>query len=147
DFGFSDPNDTPANNLKAVEITTLATAGTLTDNGTAVIAGQFVPVADITGNKLVFTPAANGNGTPYASFTFQVQDDGGTANGGGDTDQSANTFTVNVNSVNDAPSGTDNTKTINEDGSYTFATADFGFTDPSDSPANALFAVKITTLP
>ena len=28
-----------------------------------------------------------------------------------------------------------------------FATADFGFTDPSDTPANALAAVKVTTLP
>src|SRR5262249_39329632 len=50
-----------------------------------------------------FTPAANGNGNGYASFTFQVQDDGGTANGGQDTDQSANTFTFNVTPVNDAP--------------------------------------------
>ena len=36
----------------------------------------------------MFTPAANANGTAYASFTFQVQDDGGTANGGVDLDQS-----------------------------------------------------------
>ena len=36
--------------------------------------------------KLVFTPAANANGAGYASFTFQVQDDGGTANGGVDLD-------------------------------------------------------------
>ena len=56
EFGFTDPNDIPPNNLKAVEITTLPAAGTLTDNGVAVTAGQFVPVADITGGKLVFTP-------------------------------------------------------------------------------------------
>ena len=47
--------------------------------------------ADITAGKLVFTPAANANGAGYASFTFQVQDDGGTANGGVDLDPSANT--------------------------------------------------------
>ena len=40
DFGFSDPNDNPANSLLAVKITTLPTAGTLTDNGVAVTAGQ-----------------------------------------------------------------------------------------------------------
>ena len=57
---------------------------------------------------LMFTPAANANGTAYASFTFQVQDDGGTANGGVDLDQSANTITINVTSVNDAPAGADN---------------------------------------
>ena len=76
-----------------------------------------------------------------------MQDDGGTANGGVDLDQTANTITVNVTSVNDAPAGADNTVTTNEDTAYTFAAADFGFTDPNDSPANALPAVKITTLP
>jgi len=39
------------------------------------------------------------------------------------------------------------TITINEDAPYTFTTADFGFTDLNDSPANGLHAVKITTLP
>ena len=38
-------------------------------------------------------------------------------------------------------------RTVLEDGSYTFTTADFGFSDPSDSPANALLAVKIGALP
>ena len=47
-------------------------------------------------------PDANENGSPYASFTFQVQDPGGTANGGVDLDQSPNTFTFNVTAVNDA---------------------------------------------
>src|SRR5437763_1067811 len=44
--------------------------GTLTDNGVAVSAGQFISVADITAGKLVFTPAANANGSPEASFSF-----------------------------------------------------------------------------
>ena len=99
------------NALAAVKITTLPGAGSLTDNGVAVTAGQFVTVADINAGKLVFTPAANANGAGYASFTFQVQDDGGTANGGVDLDQSANTITINVTSVNDAPAGTDKTVT------------------------------------
>ena len=91
-----------------------------------------------------FTPAANANGAAYASFTFQVQDDGGTANGGVDLDPTPNTMTVNVTAVNDAPAGTDKTVTTLEDTAYTFAAADFGFTDPNDSPANTLPAVKIT---
>ena len=86
-----------------MKITTLPGAGTLTNNGVAVTAGDSVIGADITGGKLVFTPAANANGAGYASFTFQVQDDGGTANGGVDLDPSANTMTINVTSVNDAP--------------------------------------------
>src|SRR5205085_2883012 len=91
-----------------------------------------------------FHPAAQANGVGYASFTFQVQDDGGTALSGVDLDQSANTMTINVNSVNDAPSGANNTVTTNEDTDYVFGTADFGF---SDSDGNNLQAVKITTLP
>ena len=58
DFGFSDPNDSPANNLLAVEITTLPGSGSLTDNGIAVTAGQFVSASDIAAGKLVFNPAA-----------------------------------------------------------------------------------------
>ena len=67
-----------------------------------------------------------------------MQDNGGTANGGVDLDAVANTMTVNVTAVNDAPAGTDNTVTTLEDTQYTFTAADFGFTDPNDSPANAL---------
>ena len=147
DFGFTDPNDTPVNDFLAVKITTLPGAGTLTNNGVAVSAGDFISVADIAAGKLKFSPALDGNGAPYATFTFQVQDDGGTAFSGVDLDQTPNTITINVTSVNDAPAGTDATVTTNEDTDYTFATADFGFTDPNDSPANALLAVKITTLP
>src|SRR5207245_1832614 len=141
------PNDTPANTLFTVKIVTLPAAGTLRDNGVAVTVGQFVPVADIAGNKLVFTPAANGNGSPYTSFTFRVQDNGGTLNGGVDLDPTARTMTINVTSVNDAPSGANKTVTTLEDTAYTFTTADFGFTDPNDSPANTLLAVKLASLP
>jgi uncharacterized repeat protein (TIGR01451 family) len=95
DFGFSDPNNTPANNFKAVEITTLPGSGSLTDNGAAVVAGQFVTVADISAGLLQFTPAGGGQ----TSFTFQVQDDGGTAAGGMDTDQTSRTMTISVSKV------------------------------------------------
>src|SRR5439155_1166182 len=64
-----------------------------------------------------------------------------------DLDQSPNTITVNVTSVNDAPAGADKTVTTNEDTDYTFAASDFGFSDLSDSPANSLAAVKISSLP
>ena len=90
--------------------------------------------ADIAAGKLKFFPAANANGAGYASFNFQVRDDGGTANGGVDLDRQANTITVDVTSVNDAPAGADKTVSTNEDTAYTFAAADFGFTDPNDTP-------------
>ncbi|HTC86577.1 MAG TPA: Ig-like domain-containing protein [Candidatus Acidoferrum sp.] len=106
DFGFSDVSDAPPNTLLAVKITTLPAAGALLDNGLAVVGGASIPVADITGNKLTFVPAANANGAGYASFTFQVQDNGGTANGGVDLDPTPNTITVNVTAVDDAPVAT-----------------------------------------
>ena len=118
DFGFTDPNDNPTpNNLAGVVITAIAGAGALTNNGIAVANGDFVSAADIAAGNLKFTPAANANGNNYASFAFQVRDDGGTANGGENTDQSANTMTIDVNAVNDTPSftvGAD--QTVNEDG-------------------------------
>ena len=131
-----------------MKITTLPGAGTLTDNGSAVSRrASRSRVADITGGLLKFTPAANANGNGYASFTFQVQDNGGTANGGVDLDPTPNTITVNVTAVNDAPAGPTRRSARCEDTAYTFTAADFGFSDPTDNPANALLAVKITTLP
>jgi hypothetical protein len=94
-----------------VKITTVATDGKLKLNGVDVTAGQIITVADIDAAKLQFFPDANETGTPYATFTFQVQDNGGTANGGVDLDQSADTMTVNVNSVNDEPAGANKTVT------------------------------------
>lgn len=73
DFGFSDAD---GNSLQAVKITTLPAAGSITNNGTAVLAGELVSVVDINAGKIVFTPATNANGTNYANFTFQVQDNG-----------------------------------------------------------------------
>ena len=121
DFGFSDSSDSPANALAAVVITTLPAAGTLLNNGNPVAAGDSVSAAAIAAGQLVFVPAANANGAGYASFTFQVRDTGGTANGGVDTDATANTITVNVNAVNDAPTATGLTQSlvINEDAAAT----------------------------
>ncbi len=153
DFGFSDPvdaaNTSGANAFQAVIITTLpgAGTGTLTLNAVPVTAGQSIAVGDIGG--LVFTPAANANGNAEASFTFQVQDNGSTANAGVDTDQSANTITFDVTAINDAPAGTDTT--IASVGPHTFAAPEFGFTDPVDAGsaggANVFQAVIITTIP
>ena len=55
------------------------------------------------GGLLQFAPAADANGAGYASFTFQVQDNGGTANGGVDLDPTPRTITVDVTPVKDAP--------------------------------------------
>ena len=148
DFGFSDPHDASApNSLLAVCITTLPTAGQLTDNGSAVLSGQFISASDLAAGKLIYTPGGDGSGAAYASFTFQVQDNGGTANGGVDLNPAPNAITVNVTAVNDAPQGADATVTTNEDTPYVFGVVDFGFSDTQDSPENLLLGVRIATLP
>ncbi|MDI2146167.1 hypothetical protein KBJ94_29400, partial [Pseudomonas sp. ITA] len=63
-------------------------------------AGQVIAVSDL--GQLTFTPLTNRNGSGIGSFTFQVRDDGGTANGGMDTDPTPNTFAFNITSVKDA---------------------------------------------
>ena len=141
DFGFSDPAD--GDDLLEVNIDTVPTAGTLMNGLTAVNDGDTIAVADIT--SLVYTPVADANGAGYSTLTFRVRDNGGTANGGVDTDQTANTLTFDVTSINDAPAGSDDTITIAENGAHTFSVADFGFSDAADG--DALQAVIIDTVP
>ena len=112
DFGFSDLD---ANSLLAVTITTLPASGTLANNGAALTPGSSVSAADITAGLLVYTPPLNGAATALASFTFQVQDNGGTANGGIDLDATPNTITIDVTSLNDAPVAQDGSASGNED--------------------------------
>jgi hypothetical protein len=125
DFGFSDPSDSVnPNSLLAVKMTTVpgAGTGTFTDNGITVNAGDSVSATDIAAGHLVFTPTAHSNGAPEATFTFQVQDNGGTANGGVDLDQSPNTVTINVNAVNDAPvNSVPGAQSVNEEATLTFS--------------------------
>jgi hypothetical protein len=106
DFGFSDPNDTPPDQLAFVKITTLPSNGSLSNDGNPLSSGDEISASDITAGKLVFTPAANANGSGYANFNFKVRDNGGTANSGVDLSTTANTITIDVTSVNDAPSFT-----------------------------------------
>ena len=111
EFGFTDAD---GNALQSVTITNLPGHGVLTLNGVAVTEGQEVSLAQLTvGAGLVFTPVANANGDNYANFSFQVKDDGGTANGGANLDLSANTMTINVTAVNDAPAVTFDSGNIN----------------------------------
>ena len=134
-----------------MKITTLPAHGTLTMNGFAVTAGQFILINDLATGRLQYVPAADDLVLPYAAFTFQVEDDGGTAGGGVDLDPTPNTLTFNVVSVNPGvnhpPSGADQTVTTVEDTAYTVSIPDFGFTDANDSPQNNFLAVRITTLP
>ncbi|MCX7084519.1 MAG: FG-GAP-like repeat-containing protein [Methylococcales bacterium] len=102
DFGtYSDSSvGNTATAWAAVQISTLASAGTLEyNNGTnwvAVTLDQEISVADITAGNLRFTPDLNGEGAGYATVGFKVSD-------GTTFSTTANTLTVDVTPVNDAP--------------------------------------------
>ena len=95
-FGYSDTGDTPANAFSFVKLTTLPASGTLQLNGSNVATGQAITVADIISGSLKYVPPYNAYGSPYTTFTFQVQDNGGTSNSGVDTDPTPNTITINA---------------------------------------------------
>jgi hypothetical protein len=69
----------------------------VTNDNNALFAAQ--PAITLDGT-LNYTPAPDANGS--ATVTAQAQDDGGTANGGADT-SAAQTFTITITPVNDAP--------------------------------------------
>jgi len=98
DFGtYNDPENSP---LAAVKITGLPVLGSLQyNNGSvwvAVVQDQVISKADLDAGKLQFVPAPDGNGSGYASIGFKVSD--GTA-----FSINANTLSVDVTPVNDAP--------------------------------------------
>ncbi|NTX88885.1 retention module-containing protein [Pseudomonas sp. UMA643] len=105
DFAF---NDTDAGqHLQAVRIDSLPGAGSLTFDGVAVVPGQVIAAADL--GKLTFTPAANDNGAPYASFGFSVQDSAGAFDG------ASHTFTLDVTPVDDPSVLLPNVASMDED--------------------------------
>ena len=94
DFSFTDEDY--GDELASVTVVTLPAVGALELDGVPVVVEQVVMAANI--SKLAFTPAANANGSAYASFTFKVSD-------GTDESASAYTMTVNVTPVNDPATG------------------------------------------
>jgi Ca2+-binding RTX toxin-like protein len=100
DFGsYSDPDGNP---LASVKITALPGAGNLQyHNGSswvAVALNQELSRADLDAGKLQFVPAPDGNGDSYASVGFTVGDGLAFA-------LNAETLSIDVTPVNDAPTG------------------------------------------
>ena len=133
DFGFSDVD--VGDNLTKIQVTNLESAGTLKLSGADVTLNQEILVADIT--NLVFLPAQDQNGSGYDTFDFKVHD-------GIEYSVADNTITVDVTAVQDAPTAADKTVTTNEDTAYTFAAADFGFSDVD--VGDNLTKIQITNL-
>lgn len=92
DFGFSDADHDALLNVK---IDGLPQFGRLTDDGARVSVGDSISAADIAAGKLVFTPSTLMSGNDN-KITFQLQDDGGTANGGLDTSLVPAVFNVHT---------------------------------------------------
>src|SRR5205085_937424 len=142
-FAFSDSHDSPVNTFSNVIISSLPTAGSLTLSGVPVGQGQAIPVGSLA--NLVFTPATTfANGSPYATFTFQVRDSGSNVAPNANTSTPANTATILVTAVNSAPQGTDSSTTLLEDSAgFALGVNNFGFADPNDNPPNTFLNVKV----
>ena len=154
DFPFHDPNDDYSGNwIGGIRIVSTPGSGWLTNGDSEVSVGDTISSDDLYYGAFIYHPDGNGHGEDYASFQFRMIDDGDTSNGGVNIAAAANTVTINVTSVADAPIGTDNAingeldDTLVENGSYAFKAADFGFTDPDDSPADSFAGVDIVSLP
>ncbi len=133
-FGFSDVD--AGDSLSAVRIETVPAAGTLTVSGVPVTAGQLITVADIGAGNLCFTPAANANGTGYASFTFSVRDSSNAY------DPMPNTLTINVTAVNDAPVLVVNSgSTALEGGTDTIDSSELAVSDADHAAAQLTYSI------
>ncbi|MCP4387141.1 MAG: DUF642 domain-containing protein, partial [Gammaproteobacteria bacterium] len=102
--------------------------------------GVEYPTSADVDNILRQTTYANSSDTPPASvqidWTFDDGDAGGALQATGST-------TVTITAVNDLPTAANNTVATNEDNTYTFTAADFGYSDPDSDP---MASVEITTL-
>nr|WP_240549187.1 DUF5801 repeats-in-toxin domain-containing protein [Halomonas antri] len=92
---FGNYSDAEGDALGAVQIVTLPQNGVLELAGVAVAAGAIISEADIVSGKLTFTPDEDSDAE--GSFTFKVQDAEGAWS------EVANTATINVDAVADAP--------------------------------------------
>jgi VCBS repeat-containing protein len=132
DFTFF---DVEGDSMVSATLTNFSLAGgTLThSSGIAVIDGDTLTAAEL--NTLVYTPAANANGAPLATFDYTVND--------GDVGVFAAQMSVDVAPVNDLPQAMGNTVTTTEDNPYTFSNADFTF---ADVEGDGLVSATITNL-
>ena len=143
DFGtYSDPGSQP---LSAVKITTLPSTGSLEYYSTGesdwvlVDVAQEISVADITAGRLRFSPAENGNGSPYTTVGFRV---------GNGTELSLASYilTLNVTPINDyEPTSADNTVGVAQGVSKTLSAVNFAFADADGN--DTLQKIQVTQLP
>ena len=73
DFAFTDPD--PGQTLAGIRIDSLPPSGVLALEGEPVVAGQFVPAAQL--DRLVYTPPPDASGDLLGAFSFSVRDSAG----------------------------------------------------------------------
>jgi len=129
-------------NLSGLGLVAGAAAVGYNDHGDSQAGADSSTTASITGSVFK-AEVANNTGLVVEAFDSTGKSRG-KANVGADGTYSL-ALTTSVTSVNDAPTGANNTVTVLEDGSKSFTAADFGFIDAKDG--NTLSAVIITTLP
>jgi len=111
--------------------------GTLQLSGVDVTPGQILNNIDLITGNLVFTPAADANGAGLLQITFSPND--------GDVFSLVPaSFTIDGLPVNDAPTATNATLTINEDTARALTVADFNFADIDTG--DSLQSVRIDAL-
>ncbi|MCO6439460.1 MAG: tandem-95 repeat protein [Phycisphaerae bacterium] len=118
--------------VESYRIDALPAGGTLAIDGVAISAGDVVTRAQIDSGLLTFEPDANWNGS--TSFTFSAND--GDAWSAGPA-----TFGITVNAVNDAPTASAGSTTINED-----TTATITLTGTDIDAGDAVEQYRIETL-
>jgi hypothetical protein len=95
---------------------------------------------------LIYTPVGTIGTATTATLTVQVQDNGGTANGGVDT-SSTQTFTITVTPANRQPSfsASNPAPSLEDGGVQTLAFATFNPGDPTESAQTATYTVNNLT--
>ena len=111
DFPYEDDEGAP---LVKIRITAGTSAGALTSSGVTLNADDEVASGSL--DTLTFAPSPDANGTPYATFSYKVND-------GTEFSTSACTVTLNVTPVNDLPTSSDPALMTNPAGDAT-TTAD-----------------------
>lgn len=115
DFSFSDPVDAATGQIHTalnLIISELPACGMLLLNGQPVSTEQAISFADIASGKLQYEPGA---GSEPASFSFQIQDNGGTADGGLDT-SGPYTFTLHQGGLHIPEQPNENNEVITDGG-------------------------------
>ncbi|MDB5723056.1 MAG: tandem-95 repeat protein, partial [Alphaproteobacteria bacterium] len=139
--GFTDPD---GNAFAGIRIGSLPASvdGVLKIGSTAAAIGDVVTAAQLSSGALTFVANDHIVGDT-TSFGFQVIDNGGTANGGIDTDPSANQFTIHFVPADFPPVAQDDAYSVVEDNARTVAAAQGVLVNDSDPDSASFHAVLV----